>query len=413
VRGRPLEATHEESLIVEQARRGDPAAFGILVHRYQEAAFHLAYVIVGEGSEAEDVAQEAFLKAYVALPSFRPVAPFRPWLLQIVANEARNRRRSAGRRAYLAVRAAADERLTSGAAEPSPEAIALADEQRRALLAEVDALRDEDRLAIAGRYFMDLSEAEIADMLGCARGTVKSRVSRGLARLRERLVAREAIAILVGLIMLGLGLLAWPDARNAIAERLGLRGVSITHVPEVPTPLPIPTPPPGVPTALPTPAGVALGLGTPLTLEQARERFGPGLLLPEELGTPDGVYLTTGLLSLVYAPRQSLPPVPPASGVGLLLTEFRATLDTSLVLGKGVPPGTRVEEVRVNGNQGFWIDGAPHLFFRESNTSMRDVPPRLAGNTLLWEQAGLTLRVESALSRDAAMRVAASVRGTD
>ena len=440
------------------------------MQRYQEAAFHLAYVIVGEGSEAEDVAQEAFLKAYVALPSFRPDAPFRPWLLQIVANEARNRRRSAGRRAHLAVRAAADERLGTGTVEPSPEAVALADEQRRLLLAEVDALRDEDRLAIAGRYFMDLSEAEIADMLGCARGTVKSRVSRGLARLRERLVAREAIAVLVGLLLLGLGLLAWPNAREAIADRLGLRGIGITHVPDVPTALPVllpaaATPPAGAstgaasvataPISVPpaaasvstapaggqsaTPAagastgatgvtaapagtppvsaqlGATLGLGAPLTLEQVRDRFGGSPLVPAELGVTDGVFLSNGVLSLVYAPRDALPPVAQANGVGLLLTEFRAALDTNMVLGKGVGPNTRVQEVRINGNRGFWIDGAPHLFFRESPTSasMRDVPPRLAGNTLLWEQAGVTLRLESALTQAAATRIAETVRETE
>jgi RNA polymerase sigma-70 factor (ECF subfamily) len=385
--------------VVEHARGGDSAAFGVLVQRYQEAAFHLAYVIVGEASEAEDVAQDAFLKAYVALPRFRSAAPFRPWLLQIVANEARNRRRSAGRRAHLSMRAAADE-VAANRTAPSPESIALADEQRAALLAAVDALRDEDRLAIAGRYFLDLSEGEIADMLGCARGTVKSRVSRGLARLRERLNAREAIAVLVGATLLGLGFIAWPDARNAIADRLGLRGVSITQVDELPT-LP------------PTPIGASLGLGTPVALDQARERFGAQVLLPTTLGPPDAVYVSNGQVSLAYAARQSLPAVAPAGGLGLLLSEFRASVDTNLLIGKGVPAGTRLQEVQVNGGRGFWIEGAPHLFFRESNGNVRDVPARLAGNTLLWEQGGLTLRIESRLERDAAMRIAEQVRGTD
>jgi RNA polymerase sigma factor (sigma-70 family) len=398
--------------VVELARGGDSTAFGVLVQRYQEAAFHLAYVIVGEATEAEDVAQDAFLKAYVALPRFRPEAPFRPWLLQIVANEARNRRRSAGRRAHLSMRAAADE-VTANRAAPSPESIALAEEQRSALLAAVDALRDEDRLAIAGRYFLDLSEGEIADMLGCARGTVKSRVSRGLARLRERLNAREAIAILVGAALLGLGLIAWPDARNAIADRLGLRGVSITHVDELPTPVPMPlsTPAPGAPA--PTPIGAGLGLGTPVALDQATERFGVPVLLPSTLGPPDAVYVTTGQVSLAYAARPSLPAVAQAGGVGLLLSEFRASVDTNMMVGKGVPSGTNLQEVQVNGGRGYWIEGAPHLFFREPNGNVRDSPARLAGNTLLWEQGGLTLRIESGLQRDAAMRIAEQVHGTD
>jgi RNA polymerase sigma-70 factor (ECF subfamily) len=397
--------------VVELARGGDSAAFGVLVQRYQEAAFHLAYVIVGEASEAEDVAQDAFLKAYVALPRFRTEAPFRPWLLQIVANEARNRRRSAGRRAHLTMRAAADE-VTSNRTAPSPESIALADEQRAALLAAVDALRDEDRLAIAGRYFLDLSEGEIADMLGCARGTVKSRVSRGLARLRERLNAREAIAVLVGAALLGLGLVAWPDARNAIADRLGLRGVSITHVDDLPTPVPT-LQSATAPTAQPSPVGASLGLGTPVALNQAVERFGAQVLLPATLGPPDAVYVTNGQISLVFAARPQMPAVPQAGGVGLLLSEFRATVDTNLIFGKGVPPGTNLQEVQVNGGRGFWFEGAPHLFFRESNGNVRDAPARLAGNTLLWEQGGLTLRIESGLQRDAAMRIAEQVRGTN
>ena len=102
-----------------------------------------------------------------------------------VANEARNRRKAANRRLHLALRAAADR--PSGAAAPSPEAAALAGEQRAALLAALNALREDDRRVIAYRYFLDLSEGEMADALGCARGTVKSRLSRALGRLRPLL----------------------------------------------------------------------------------------------------------------------------------------------------------------------------------------------------------------------------------
>jgi RNA polymerase sigma-70 factor (ECF subfamily) len=188
VEGRPLEATQADFRLVEQARQGNTAAFGQLVERYQEVAFRIAYLIAGDAQDAEDIAQDAFVKAYAALDRFRLDAPFRPWLLQIVANEARNRRRSAGRRAHLAVRAAAEQPdATAGGAAPSPEMAALAAEQRRLLMEAVNGLRDDDRQAIAYRYFLDLSEAEMADALGCARGTVKSRLSRALARLRVQL----------------------------------------------------------------------------------------------------------------------------------------------------------------------------------------------------------------------------------
>jgi RNA polymerase sigma factor (sigma-70 family) len=105
-----------------------------------------------------------------------------------VANEAINRRRAGRRRAALALRAgeAAEGRPTEDAA-PSPERAALEQEQRREVVAAVNELRPEDRLVIAYRYWFELSEAEMADALGCRRGTVKSRLSRALSRLRASL----------------------------------------------------------------------------------------------------------------------------------------------------------------------------------------------------------------------------------
>lgn len=175
----------DDAELVERARKGDAHAYELLVRRYQELAFRTAYLITGGAAEAEDSAQEAFVRAYYALPRFRTGAPFRPWLLQIVANEARNRRRSSGRREHLALRVAAD--LPPGETSPSPEGAALAAEERALLLAALDTLRAEDRQVLTYRYFLDLSETEMADALGCARGTVKSRLSRALGRLRALL----------------------------------------------------------------------------------------------------------------------------------------------------------------------------------------------------------------------------------
>ena len=154
---------------------------------YRHIAFRTAYLITGNASDAEDSAQDGFVKAYYALGRFRRGAPFRPWLLQIVANEARNRRRSAGRRAHLAMRAAAD--APPGEAAPSPEGAALNAEQRETLLTAVNGLREEDRLVISCRYFLELSEEETAEVLGWRRGTVKSRLSRALERLRAEVEA--------------------------------------------------------------------------------------------------------------------------------------------------------------------------------------------------------------------------------
>jgi RNA polymerase sigma-70 factor (ECF subfamily) len=187
VEGRPL----DEQELVEQARGGDARAYEVLVRRYQDLAFRTAWVIAG-GADAEDAAQEGFVKAWYALPRFRAGSPFRPWLLAIVANEARNRRRSGRRQDDLALRVAEDR--PSGDAAPSPEAAALDSEQRRLLLAAVGRLGDSDRQVIACRYFLELSEAEMAAALGCRRGTVKSRLSRALERLRAALAEQDAAA---------------------------------------------------------------------------------------------------------------------------------------------------------------------------------------------------------------------------
>jgi RNA polymerase sigma-70 factor (ECF subfamily) len=179
--GRPLDETE----LVVRARAGDGDAYEELVRLHQGIAFRTAYLVAGNESDAQDAAQEAFVKAHSALGRFRPGAPFRPWLLAIVANEARNRRRSAGRREALAIRAAGS--AASGDAAPSPEAALLSAERRDALVAAVNRLREEDRLAIACRYFLDLSEEEMVAALGWKRGTVKSRLSRALDRLRGEL----------------------------------------------------------------------------------------------------------------------------------------------------------------------------------------------------------------------------------
>lgn len=176
--GRPTEDTE----LVERARHGDEDAYAALVTRYQALAARTAYVITGSDADAEDAAQEGFVKAFYALDRFRAGAPFRPWLLRIVANEAINRRRAAGRRPTVDLSVALDRPSPDTAL--SPEGAALASERRDGVLGALRQMREEDRLVIAYRYFFDLSESEMADALGVARGTVKSRLSRALTRLR-------------------------------------------------------------------------------------------------------------------------------------------------------------------------------------------------------------------------------------
>jgi RNA polymerase sigma-70 factor (ECF subfamily) len=159
-------------------------AYGALVRRYQHDARRTAAAFAGAGA-ADDAAQEAFVRAFRSLRRFRGDSPFRPWLLAIVANCARNERRSASRWTRRAERVG-EVRGDAGAA-PSAEDTALADDRRARLVVAIDGLPRHARDVVVCRYLADLSEAETAQVLGIARGTVKSRLARALDRLEEAL----------------------------------------------------------------------------------------------------------------------------------------------------------------------------------------------------------------------------------
>ena len=145
----------------------------------------MAYLVTGTAAEAEDAAQDGFVKAYLHIRRYRPGAPFRPWLLKIIGNEARNRKRSEGRRAIYETRVGSHR----DAATPpvDPEAAAERFDMDRRLVDAVNRLPEKERLVIGLRYFLELSEEETAEAAGIPRGTVKSRVSRALGRLRSEI----------------------------------------------------------------------------------------------------------------------------------------------------------------------------------------------------------------------------------
>lgn len=143
----------------------------------------MATVVLGGGVGADDVVQDATTRAWRAIATVRGEGGFRPWFLRIVANTARNDRRSHRRRAAMAVRVAGQR----GSEPIDPQDAAIGDEERRAVIAAMNRLHRDDRLVIALRHFEQLSEAEMADVLGCPAGTVKSRLSRAMARLRRGL----------------------------------------------------------------------------------------------------------------------------------------------------------------------------------------------------------------------------------
>lgn len=166
--------------LIDRARRGDRDAYGLLVVRYQEIAFRTAWIITRNSEDAEDVAQEAFVKAWSALDRFRVGAPFRPWLLRIVANEAKNRVVARTRRSTTSF----DARIDLPDRRENVVAVVLASEEQRHLVRMIESLDERDRLVIYLKYALELTEPELAAALECPRGTVKSRLHRALQRLR-------------------------------------------------------------------------------------------------------------------------------------------------------------------------------------------------------------------------------------
>jgi RNA polymerase sigma-70 factor (ECF subfamily) len=167
--------------LVLRARQGEGAAWEALVRQHQEPVFRLAYLFMGDSDEAEDVAQETFIRAFHVLERFDTTRPMRPWLLSIAVNLARNRRRSIGRFFNAIQKLVREEpRLISGESNGQEQRW-----QSQALWGAVRRLGMKDQQIVYLRYFLELSVEETAQSLGVAAGTVKSRLHRALERLRQ------------------------------------------------------------------------------------------------------------------------------------------------------------------------------------------------------------------------------------
>ena len=200
---------------------------------------------------------------------------------------------------------------------------------------------------------------------------------------RALVIALAALAVAIGAVM------AVPQTRAAILEFFRLRGVTVERVGELPT-VPI------------NEDFNKLFLGQRVTLEEARERADFDVVVPEALGDPDGIYYSVsppgGMVSFVYGTVEK----PTA-----LFTQFRATVDD--VIFKKVAATTRIERVRIDGEPGFFLSGDPHEFsYLDRTGSYRQELVRLAGNTLLWEQGPVTLRLEADVSKADALKIARS-----
>ena len=185
----------DEGSLIEQAQGGELAAFDQLVLRHQQEVFAVALRMLGDRDEAQDIAQDVFVRAYRAIGTFRREAKLSTWLISITMNLCRNRRRWWARRKRLIVASLDDSMETDEGtreqevADPSPSPGRLAEEreQHQHVMDALQTLDDMHRSVIVLRDVQGYSYEEIAQMLGCQVGTVKSRLNRARLQLRALL----------------------------------------------------------------------------------------------------------------------------------------------------------------------------------------------------------------------------------
>jgi hypothetical protein len=215
---------------------------------------------------------------------------------------------------------------------------------------------------------------------------------------------RLAVAGLAAVLLAAVVLVASPGTREAVARRLGLRGIGVE----------LGGPPPPTVTTVPG-ARLDLGLGERVGLEEARRRVGFPVLVPGAGGLerPDATFVSEadpagGRVDLVWGARPGLP-ASAFTDAGLLITQFQGEPTPEFI--KKVAGAGLVEFVEVGGEPGYWFSGEPHFFtYRDAAGNFREEQTRLAGNTLIWQRGALTLRLEGELSKEEAIRIAESMR---
>jgi RNA polymerase sigma-70 factor (ECF subfamily) len=200
---------NDDAALIERSRAGDVAAFEPLVEKYRQRVWRLAYNLLRDREEAWDVAQEAFIRAYQALPSFRGQSAFYTWLYRIVMNVAADRARARGARG----RAFGTERVPEEdwervlpdphGADESPDAVAARHEQRQKIMRALDALPEHHRRIVVLSDLEGLSYREIAETLEIPMGTVMSRLHNARKRLREALKPLLLALVVVGALLVG------------------------------------------------------------------------------------------------------------------------------------------------------------------------------------------------------------------
>jgi RNA polymerase sigma-70 factor, ECF subfamily len=228
----------DDKALVERCRAGDLSAFEPLVEKYRQRVWRLALRVVRDQEEAWDVAQEAFVRAWQALPNFRGQSTFYTWLFRIVVNVAsdRLRQRGARERAFGAERVS-EEEMARTMADPgvTPDETAARGQQRERIMRGLDALPEHHRTIIMLSDLEGLSYREIAEVLQIPMGTVMSRLHNARRRLRD---------VLGSMLMILLAVVAalWPA--TAAAETVVRFGARVVLASDGPPPSGIPTIPP-------------------------------------------------------------------------------------------------------------------------------------------------------------------------
>lgn len=311
-----------EDRLIDGAIAGDAESFERLFRIHHAAAMRVAATFVRSDADAEDVVQESFVKAWRAMDRFDSDSPFSPWMRAIVANEARTHLRASRRRSD-AIERVGRELARTEIPDPSADELILSGEARDEIDRAIGELGPAAQRVIRLRYELGLSESEMAARLEVPAGTVKSRLSRALGRLREHL-------LIVILVLIALTAVAVPPVRAAVERILGITGAEkIVRVPQLPegtSPRPFdwgPVVDPG-----------SIGAVNPFGADPPSfNGIEPVVRLRTDLDRP--------MLTLVYGDDTATI----VSGIG------------PLILLKMVPRGVNVRRVRVPGGEGVWIPG--------------------------------------------------------
>ena len=242
-----------------------------------------------------------------------------------------------------------------------------------------DRMRDDELATTLAALGNELAYPRPAEMASAVRARIAAR-PRAVAWWRRSAIAPALLTAVLLLLVVALGI---PGVRAAAQEFFRIGGIEIFPVPSL---SPRPSQPGGV-----------VPPGDEVTLAEAQRRVDFTVRQPSGLGAPDAVYVdSTQHVSLVYR--------------SALVVEFRATVDPAF-FGKTIGPGTRLENATVNGAAAYWLEGAPHFFFyRTAAGEIAQETLRLAGNTLIWVEGGVTYRVEAPVSKDQAVAIASSLR---